>query len=82
MYLYRITSMWFGRLEYVSLLFLLRSASVREEVIHEHKKGQILIQDMDLVDLGGTGIRRYDLDKFNARDVSLLCCGVDMNSKT
>ena len=37
---------------------------------------------VDLVDRGGTGIRRYGLDKFDAGDVSLLCCGVDMNSKT
>ena len=37
--------MWFCRLKYVSLLFLLRSASIQEEVIHEHKKGRILIQD-------------------------------------
>ena len=37
---------------------------------------------VDLVDRGGAGIRWYGLDKFDAGDVSLLCCGVDMNSKT
>ena len=38
--LYRITIMWLslGRHDNVSLLSLLRSASVRGEVIHEHKK--------------------------------------------
>ena len=45
--LYRITIMWLllGRHNNVSLLSLLRSASVREDVIHEHQKGRILIQD-------------------------------------
>ena len=33
---------------------------------------------VDLVDRGGTGIRRYGLDKFDAGDVSLIC-GAGLN---